>query len=325
MAQQTFLQPQSNGGVSATIGSAAIPMVANAQRSVVQVRTGKNGVGAGAVWRADGLIVTNDHVVAANNGERLEVLLADGRTFPATTIARNQALDLALLRVPATDLPVSPVGNSAGLRIGELAFAVGHPWGQRGVVTAGIISGLGTIRLPYSRSGRTAQYIRSDVRLAPGNSGGPLLNAQGEVIGINAMIFGGDLSVSIPSGVVTEWIGTVGADQKQPQAPTTQHQPQQAQPKPQQPAPAWNGKRGTLGIGVQPTEGGLAIQTVAVGGPAERAGVQTGDVLLDVASTPTRNVPTLQAVLAQNAGRDNLRIHVRRGNEILALRVEVAA
>ena len=99
------------------------------------------------------------------------------------------------------------------MRVGELVFAIGHPWGRRGVVTAGIVSGLGTVRFPTKNvvaglapAIASTQYIKSDVRLAPGNSGGPLLDAQGTVVGVNAMIFGGDLSVAIPSNVVSTWI-----------------------------------------------------------------------------------------------------------------------
>ena len=140
----------------------------------------------------------------------IEVLLTDGRKLPASVGARNADLDLALLEVEAQDLPAAAVGDSAQLRVGELVFAVGHPWGQPWVVTAGIVSGLGEVPVRgASDTGaakeRMAQYVRSDVRLAPGNSGGPLLNARGEVVGINAMIFGGDLAVSIPSHVASEW------------------------------------------------------------------------------------------------------------------------
>jgi serine protease Do len=122
----------------------------------------------------------------------------------AQVIDSDSTLDLALLKVTASGLKAIPTGDSSKLRVGELVFAIGHPWGRRGVVTAGIVSSLATVR--FHRSERTAEYIKSDVRLAPGNSGGPLLDAQGTVVGVNAMIFGGDLSVAIPSNVVSTWI-----------------------------------------------------------------------------------------------------------------------
>src|SRR3954468_17778901 len=190
-----------------TVSPAIADLIDHVRPSVVQVRSGGRGNGTGVIWRANGAILTNDHVVAHAN-RRIEVLLTDGRTLPATIGARNADLDLALLEVSAEDLPAAAVGDSAQLRVGELVFAVGHPWGQPWVVTAGIVSGLGEVPVRGAADAgneHMAQYIRSDVRLAPGNSGGPLLNARGEVVGINAMIFGGDLAVSIPSHVASEW------------------------------------------------------------------------------------------------------------------------
>jgi serine protease Do len=149
-------------------------------------------------------VVTNLHVVAGAR-RALRVVSADGRTRIARVLDTSGRLDLALLEVPGADLVPAPIGRSARLRIGELVFAVGHPWGQPWVVTAGVVSGLGAL----SVSGDAAQgsYIRSDVRLAPGNSGGPLLDARGEVVGLNAMVIGGDLAVAIPSDVVGRWLG----------------------------------------------------------------------------------------------------------------------
>ncbi|MCU0493603.1 MAG: S1C family serine protease [Chloroflexaceae bacterium] len=195
------------------VSLAAAELVERVRPAVVQIFSQGRGHGAGFVWRADGQIMTNHHVVA-HSGPGLKVVLPDGRSFDARVIASNQTLDLALLQVEARDLPTVPVGDSARLRVGELVFAVGHPWGQRSVVTAGIVSGMGTVSSP--RNDWQASYIRSDVRLAPGNSGGPLLNARGEVIGVNAMIFGGDLAVAIPSHVAQEWLEHAKQDQRDP-------------------------------------------------------------------------------------------------------------
>lgn len=136
------------------------------------------------------------------------LIFADGRVFDAAVAARDSALDLALLTIRAGGLQPIARGDSARARVGELVFAIGHPWGQPGVVTAGIISGLGALPLAGvpGRGGRTAHYIRTDVRLAPGNSGGPLLDAAGGAIGVNAMIFGGDLAVAIPIHVASAWL-----------------------------------------------------------------------------------------------------------------------
>ena len=113
-------------------------------------------------------------------------------------------MDLALLKVEELDLPVALLADSRNLRVGQIVYAVGHPWGQRGVVTSGIISGLGTTAARDKQP--SIPIIRSDVTLAPGNSGGPLINAVGGVVGINTMIVGGDLGVAIPSHVAENFV-----------------------------------------------------------------------------------------------------------------------
>jgi len=165
---------------------------------------GRGPAGAGGVvWRPDA-VVTNHHVVAGAR-RALRVVSADGRAHAARVLDASRRLDLALLEVADAVLVPAPIGRSARLRVGELVFAVGHPWGQPWVVTAGVVSGLGALPIP-GRAG-LGPYIRSDVRLAPGNSGGPLLDARGEVVGLNAMVIGGDLAVAIPSDVVGRWLG----------------------------------------------------------------------------------------------------------------------
>jgi len=170
--------------------------------SIVRVRGRGPAGAAGVVWHRD-TVVTNYHVIAGAR-QALRVAGTDGRAHAARVLETSRRLDLALLDVPGADLAPAPVGRSAGLRVGELVFAIGHPWGQPWVVTGGVVSGLGAVRVP----GRAepGSYIRSDVRLAPGNSGGPLLDARGQVVGLNAMVIGGDLSIAIPSDVVREWL-----------------------------------------------------------------------------------------------------------------------
>ena len=171
--------------------------------SIVRVR-GRGPVGAaGVVWHRD-VVVTNHHVIAGAR-HALRVMGADGHAHAARILETSRRFDLALLEVPGADLAPAPIGRSASLRVGELVFAIGHPWGQPWVVTGGVVSGLGTL----SVSGQAAPgaYIRSDVRLAPGNSGGALLDARGKVVGLNAMVIGGDLSIAIPSDVVRQWLG----------------------------------------------------------------------------------------------------------------------
>lgn len=176
-------------------------VVQRVKRSLVVVQAGRFGTGAGVIWQKGGLVVTNQHVVARG---RIRVLLEDGREYEARLLAEAPERDLALLKLEATDLPAALVADSRSLRVGQLVLAVGHPWGQRGAITAGLVSGLGVAQT--RGQGGPVEVIRTDVRLAPGNSGGPLVNANGAVVGINTMIVGGDLGVAIASQAVSAFV-----------------------------------------------------------------------------------------------------------------------
>jgi serine protease Do len=276
------------------------------QPSVVQVRRGDRGAGTGVIWHEDGSIITNHHVVA-NAGTNLQVELQDGRVLNAYVVDSDPTLDVAMLKVTADNLKAAPAGDSSKLRVGELVFAIGNPWGQRGVVTAGIVSVLGKVKV--RNSNRTREYIASDVRLAPGNSGGPLLNAQGKVVGINAMIMGGDLSVAIPSNVVNAWAA---------QLPQT---------------------RISLGVQVQPAglpasirqalahgqTQGLLVVGIIPGSLAEHAGLLVGDILIDIAGKPINDVTTLRATLAANSSQNTVRLRVLRAGALVYVDVALTA
>lgn len=285
------------GDSSAVLAGAR--MIERAQRSVVQVRSGGRGIGAGVIWAPDGLVMTNHHVVAGGR-RNVTVALHDGRTFGAEVVKSSGSLDLALLRLPgeATNLPAAPIGDSDALRVGELVYAIGHPWGSVGAVSAGIVGGVGELR---GRSrGSFARYVRSDVTLAPGNSGGPLLNARGEVVAINAMVFG-RMALSIPGNAAGAW----AAAERRPR----------------------------LGIGVLPVElpeslhrevgsSGLVIAAVEAGGVADRAGLLVGDVLLAIADEPLDAAGALLEALAR-AG-DAVELRIMRGGRIVVMNVSLA-
>jgi len=184
-----------------SLTSAMADTVAGVQRSLVVLQNGRHGFGAGLVWRPDGVILTNNHVVGRSIPH---VFTADGREFSARLLARDEQIDLALLKFDADDLPAARVADSRDLKVGQLFLAVGHPWGEAGFVTLGCISSLGAART--NDSTRSVDIIRSDVRLAPGNSGGPLVNLAGEVVGINTMIVGGDQGIALPSYVVSQFV-----------------------------------------------------------------------------------------------------------------------
>jgi serine protease Do len=285
-----------------TFSSGLAEMIEQAQASVVQVRRGDRGAGTGVIWQSKGGIITNHHVIA-HAGSKILVELRDGRTLEARIVDSDPTLDVALLNVPADDLTAVPFADSSKLRVGELVFAIGNPWGQRGVVTAGIVSALSKVKM--RNSNRQLEYIKSDVRLAPGNSGGPLLNAQGHVIGINAMIMGGDLSVAIPSNVVSNWVAQISQ------------------------------VRITLGVQIQPAELptkiqqelaneqtlGLLVVGIIEGGLAELAGLLVGDVLIDIENKPLGDAATLRAVLVQNSSQATVRLRVLRGGVVQEIHV----
>ena len=173
-------------------------LVQRVMPSLVIVRGHRFGAGSGIVWDANGLILTNNHVVGRHTPV---VVLQDDREYESRLIARDPDVDLALLSIDATGLtPLQPASISP--RVGEMVFAFGHPWGQRNTVIRGIVSALVSAQ---NRRGETLPVVRSDAPLAPGNSGGPLVNAKGELIGINAMIIGGDQSVSIAASVAKDF------------------------------------------------------------------------------------------------------------------------
>ena len=283
-------------GIEAAMIEALLP-------GVVQVRRGthrrgpRGGAGAGFIWSSDGSVMTNHHVVAGSGG-KVEVVLTDDRSFDAEMVGSSRRLDLAMLRlrgVPAKDLPTPPVGDSGALRVGELVFAVGHPWGRRGAVTAGIVSGLGSVGRPVGR----ARYVQSDTYLAPGNSGGPLVNARGEVIGVNAMVSRG-LSLAIPINVAGAWVSG-GLRMERRSRPRLGVKVQEAV------LPA--SCRDQAGQGI-----GLVIVGVGSDGPASRAGLLVGDVLLGVAGEPVEDAASLRGALSKVG--DFVHLRMMRGGEV---------
>jgi serine protease Do len=245
------------------LAGASSAVVERLQRGMVAVRSPRGG-GSGTIWSTDGLIVTNNHVLG---DDRAEVVTWDDRAYPATLVARDPEHDLATLRVNASGLPALEVADSSAVRVGQIALAVGNPWGQRGAVTAGIIFSTGGVAAENGTP--LPEAIRADVRLAPGNSGGPLADAEGRVIGINSMIAGG-MAVAVPSNTAARFVagempgqGFIGIF---------------AQPVPLPPAIA-----AAAGL---PEAAGLLLTGIEPGSPADRAGLIPGDVLVGFDDTP---------------------------------------
>jgi len=183
----------------------ALADVADAgRRSLVRISSGQGraqGNGSGTIWHSDGLIVTNAHVVARGS---LEVTLPDGRTLPAKVLAADEELDLAALYVEASDLPTIEISDAKEIVAGQWVLALGHPWGIPGGATAGTVIGAGRELPDLPIRGR--EWVVLDLHLRPGHSGGPVLDSDGKLIGINTMITGPDVGFAIPVQVVKAFL-----------------------------------------------------------------------------------------------------------------------
>jgi serine protease Do len=274
------------------------------------------GLGTGFIIRADGVIVTNAHVVAGATS--ISVMLRDGTTYPARAIGTDETNDLAVLQVSAKGLPVAPLGDSDNLLVGEWAIAIGNPYGfmlgnAEPSVTAGVISGVGR-NLVARGEGPSAYFdmIQTDASINPGNSGGPLANASGEVIGVNTSIYstsGGSvgLGFAIPVNrarrvvedllnhgrVRRPWIGV-----------------QLEQPRTENPRDLI--ARGAL------------VASVTPGSPAERAGFRPGDLILRERTRAIRNRFDWDAALLDLRVGEQVPVLVRRGGHDLPLDVRIA-
>ncbi len=314
---------QDGQGLSEALADAAQRIRA----SVVQVRAGRGGMGSGVIWHvgepdaqgeSEATIITNAHVVGAARDGSLSLRLDDGREVPATISVVDPSRDLASLRIKAGGVRALEVGDSSRLRVGELVLAVGNPYGQLGAVTAGVISaraGADTdvdvepADAPGPRQGRwdvpRLGLIHADIRLYPGNSGGPLTDAHGRVVGINAMI-GGGLAFAIPSRVVQRFLEE--ADQTTPPL----HLGVQVLTVPLSPA-----LQTRLGV---TRETAALVAGVEEGSPAAASGILIGDMLLAIDDSPIQGAEHLVQVL-RRAGRDGhpRKIALSRGGERLEI------
>lgn len=187
---------------------------ARAMQSLVRVRNGRQGAGAGTICHKDGLILTNAHVIAGGRGARrrvadaigaaITVVLPDGRELPATVLAVDAQRDLAALRVQASDLPAMTLGDSRHLQSGNFVLALGFPWGVTGGATTGVVIGVGA-GLP-ELGGDDREWLAASLHLRPGHSGGPMVDAQGRLVGINTMMNGPDVGVAVPVHVAAAFL-----------------------------------------------------------------------------------------------------------------------
>jgi len=272
--------------------------------------------GTGFVLRQDGIIITNQHVVAG--ADSITVSLADGTELPATLLGEDPTTDIAVLRVARRDLPVVTLGRSTDLMIGEWAIALGNPFtfllgDAQPTVTAGVISATGRNILPSrDQPGMYLDMIQTDAAINPGNSGGPLVNAVGEVIGVNSSIFsnqGG--SIGLGFAIPIERAKRV-ADEIVQRGELRR---------------AWTGLtvEGASAMRNWKRTGGVLVTEVVPGGPAARAGIRADAVLVEANGRPLRNFLDWEAVKLDLRVGDAVEVKVREGNRAVAVRRVVTA
>jgi S1-C subfamily serine protease len=249
----------------------------------------RQGGGSGFVFTPDGLILTNSHVVHA--ATKIQVSFADGRRFPAHTIGDDPATDLAVVRVdvPNNDAPslvAAPLGDSQKLRVGQLAIAIGNPYGFQYTVTAGVVSALG--RSLRSYSGRMIDdVIQTDASLNPGNSGGPLVTSDGRVIGVNTATIMGAQGLCFAIGINTAKF--VAGRLLQEGRIRRSYIGVEAQTVPLH--------RRLVRFYNLPQETGVVVSSVTAGSPAQKAGLREGDVIVTLDGQPVAGVDDLHRLL----------------------------
>lgn len=241
------------------------------QPSVVSIAAdGQEGAGTGSgfIYRSDGYIITNNHVIStAANGGNIEVTLFDRTTYPARLIGRNSSYDLAVIKIERTDLIPLRIGNSDQLQVGDTTIAFGSPLGLRGTVTSGIVSALNR---PVTAGGVGDQSyisaIQTDAAINPGNSGGPLVNAAAEVVGVN-------------SAIATLGVGTTGSIGLGFAIPITQ-----VERILQEIITSGTSSTPIAGISIDSTFDGTGarVAEVVVGGPSENSGLAVGDIITKI-------------------------------------------
>uniref|UniRef100_A0A832I0Q2 PDZ domain-containing protein n=1 Tax=Eiseniibacteriota bacterium TaxID=2212470 RepID=A0A832I0Q2_UNCEI len=272
------------------------------------------GIGSGVIVDRRGHVLTNEHVV--RNAQEITVTLGDGRQLPATLLGASAVYDLAVLRVEGDDLPVAPLGDSDGLVVGEWAIAIGNPFGYllndpQPTVTAGVVSATRRdVKSEATEGGVYKNMIQTDAAINPGNSGGPLVNGDGEVIGINTFIFtrgGGSLGIgfAIPINLARRLLDEI-VTYGRVRAAWPGMQVQEVTP--------YLARR----LGFREA-GGLVVTRVEEGGPAARAGVRAGDRVRAVNGTAVRNLDDAQRGIYGAAVGDRVTLELERGGRTLTL------
>ena len=269
----------------------------------------EQSLGSGFILSEDGYILTNEHVVTG--AEQIKVRLTDQRVFPGKVVGGDPKTDVAVIKIETEEpLPVAVLGDSDRLKVGQWALAIGNPFGLDSTLTVGVISATGRTDVGIEDY---ENFVQTDASINPGNSGGPLLNIYGEVVGVNTAIVasGQGIGFAIPIN-----LAKLVANQLIRSGEVT---------------------RGWLGVSIQPLDADLAasfgldrvtgalVTRVLPGAPAEKAGLQRGDVLLSFDGKPIRSVKELQLLVASSPPGEKIPVEVLREGTRLTLQVAIAA
>lgn len=300
-------QRQNQASVLVELSNSMADLVAGVQSSIVRVSARPRFGATGIIWSADGLIVTADHVV--DREEDITVGLPDGRELTATLVGRDRTTDLALLKVDASGLTAASFATEPA-RIGQLVLAIGNPHGDQAMASLGVVSATGNTLRSW-RGGSIEGVVRSDVTLYPGFSGGPLLGADGRVVGLNTSNLARGLAVAIPHAVLSRVVEALSSGH--------------------------GTKRGYLGVATQPVrlpdglrsalgltqETGLLIINVEADSPAEQAGLLLGDTLVAAGERETADISGLQDALGPGSADSQLALKVVRAGQLTNLTVTI--
>ncbi len=269
----------------------------------------RSGLGSGVIVTDDGYILTNNHVVA--NADKIKVILSDKREFDAEIKGRDPETDIAVIKIDAKDLPVAKLGNSDEIRVGEWVLAIGNPFGLQHTVTSGIISAVGRTNM---RMTQYEDFIQTDAAINPGNSGGPLVNLDGEVIGINTFIFsrsGGYMGAGfaipinmvqkvmeqlIEKGKITRgWLGVTIQDLNEELAESLQ---------------------------LKQTKG-VVVRQVEVDSPADKAGINSNDIILKIDGKPIETTKQLMNIVAGLVPDTEIKVLILRDGKEISKKVKI--
>jgi S1-C subfamily serine protease len=280
--------------------------------SVVTLERGggaqQQGHGSGFVFTPDGLVLTNSHVV--HGAGSLHVSLPDGRRMPASLVGEDPDTDLAVVRIPASDLPTARLGDSRKIRVGQLVVAIGNPYGFQASVTAGVVSALG--RSLRSRSGRLMDdIIQTDAALNPGNSGGPLVNSRGDVIGVNTAVIlpAQGLCFAIAANTAQFVVGRLirdGRVRRSYMGVAGQNAPLARQL--------------VRFYGLQVSRG-IRVASIEPGSPASTSDLREGDVIVGFAGHAVEGIDDLHRLLTEERIGVSTPLTVIRGTEKLEIHV----